>query len=375
MSLENVIETDVLIIGGGIAACFAAIKAKEAGADVILVDKGHAGESGQSPFAGSFSVFDPNRDKGMDVLVDQITRGGEYVNNRAFTELVLKDSYARYQDLVSWGVEPRDMKGGGPDLPFKMVILGSKVWAEHMRPAVKKSNVKIMDRIMITDLLKQDNRIVGAMGIPMGKYETYIFKAKATILCTGAAAFKPQGWPVHNLTADGDAMAYRVGAAITGKEFVDTHGTNADYPAFQGIAKKVKEGFIAPGAMQNAEGEGVRSTRGTLFLELEFEAHAGKAPLTIDHPDGNVVRIGGSSSGMSVHKAEGIWPECTDGSTSIPGLYAAGDALGTMQMGAVYSSPGWALCGSAVTGAIAGIAASEYSKQAGKPDIDQEEVD
>lgn len=378
MSSDQVFETDVLIIGGGIAACFAAVKAKEDGSDVILVDKGYAGESGQSPFAGGFAVFDPNEDEDMDSWVDQITRNGEYVNNRAFTEMAFQDSYARYQDLLSWGVEPREMGGRGgppgrPPLLIKTKHLGAKVWAGHMRKAVVKSGVKVMDRIMITDLLKQDDRIVGALGIPMEEYETYIFKAKATILCTGAAAFKPPGWPVHNLTADGDAMAYRTGAEITGKEFVDTHPTGAENPAYLGFAKRMSGGPLR-GALLNAEGEEVRSKMGTLFLDMEFEAHAGKAPLTMDLPDGKVERLGGGSSGMSVHKAEGIWPAGTDCSTSLPGLYAAGDALGTMQMGAVYSSPGNALCGSAVTGTRAGIAASGFSKKAEKPDIDQEEV-
>jgi len=375
---NNILETDVLVIGGGIAACFAAIKAKENGSDVILVDKGYAGESGQSPFAGGFAVFDPNKDKDMDSWVDQITRSGEYLNNRAFTKMTFKDSYSRYQDLLSWGVEPREMGGRGgparrPPMLIKTVHLGAKVWAPHMRKAVKKSGVNIMDRIMITDLLKQDNRIVGAVGIPMDKSEIYIFKAKATILCTGASAFKPPGWPVHILTGDGDAMAYRVGAEITGKEFVDTHPTLAENPAYMNFAKRMSGGPLG-GTLLNSEGEEVRSKVGGMFLTMEFEVHAGKAPLILDLPAGKVERMGGASSGMSVHKAEGIWPEGTDCSTSIPGLYAAGDALGTMQMGAVYGSPGNALCGSAVTGARAGIAASGFSKQAEKPDIDQEEL-
>jgi len=50
--------------------------------------------------------------------------------------------------------------------------------------------------------------------------------------------------------------------------------------------------------------------------------------------------LGGSSSGMSVHKAEGIWPADIDCSTSLLGLYAAGDSLGNMQMGAAYSAVG-----------------------------------
>ena len=50
---------DVLVVGGGMAGCFAAIKARQKGADVILIDKGYVGKSGQSPYAGSFMVFNP----------------------------------------------------------------------------------------------------------------------------------------------------------------------------------------------------------------------------------------------------------------------------------------------------------------------------
>ena len=50
--LENIVETDVLVIGGGTAGCFAAIKAREQGLDVTIVDKGYAGKSGASIVAG-----------------------------------------------------------------------------------------------------------------------------------------------------------------------------------------------------------------------------------------------------------------------------------------------------------------------------------
>ncbi len=58
---EEIVETDVLVIGGGIAGTFAAIKAKEKGLDVTLVDKGHVGRSGKSPWLGAFTVYDPSR--------------------------------------------------------------------------------------------------------------------------------------------------------------------------------------------------------------------------------------------------------------------------------------------------------------------------
>jgi len=378
MSSESSVETDVLVIGGGMAGCFAAIKAKEQGVDVTLVDKGYAGKSGQTPFAGSYSVFNPDWGDDLDAWVEQITKVGDYVNNRVWTEMAFKDSYARYEDLVSWGVEFWKEEDG--DIlrlksslgPCRACRMGAKVFAEILRKQAIKSGVKIIDRIMITDLLKQDKRIVGAMGIPMEKYEIYIFRAKATVLCSGAAGFKPPGWPIHALTADGDAMAYRVGAEITGKEFADTHGTNAEYPAFLGFAKRMKEGRVR-GTLVNAEGNEVIG-KGTLFLDMEFEAHAGRAPLYRVTSEGRVESLGGGSSGMSVHKAEGIWPADTDCSTSLPGLYAAGDALGTMQMGAVYGSIGCALGGASVTGARAGTSAAEYSKHADKPEIGEDKL-
>jgi succinate dehydrogenase/fumarate reductase flavoprotein subunit len=52
MPLENVVEVDVLVIGGGIAGCFAAIKARERGLDVTIVDKAYAGKSGGTRVAG-----------------------------------------------------------------------------------------------------------------------------------------------------------------------------------------------------------------------------------------------------------------------------------------------------------------------------------
>ena len=51
MTLERVYETDVLVIGGGISGCFAAIRAKEDGLRVLMVDKGYAGKAGATPMA------------------------------------------------------------------------------------------------------------------------------------------------------------------------------------------------------------------------------------------------------------------------------------------------------------------------------------
>ena len=105
MSREKNVKTDVLVVGGGLAGCFAAIKAKEQGGEVTLVDKGYVGKSGQTPFASGYAVFNPEWGHKLGAWMNQVNTIGEYLNNREWTETVFKDSFARYRDLVSWGVE------------------------------------------------------------------------------------------------------------------------------------------------------------------------------------------------------------------------------------------------------------------------------
>ena len=102
---ENVIETGVLVIGGGMAGCFAAIKAKEQGADVILVDKGYVSRTGQTPFASGTAVFHDEWGHELDAWMNQANIIGEYINNREWNKVVFEESYSRFLDLVSWGVK------------------------------------------------------------------------------------------------------------------------------------------------------------------------------------------------------------------------------------------------------------------------------
>jgi len=397
---ENRLEADVLVIGGGIAGCFAAIKAREQGAEVILVDKGFIGKSGQTPYARGFMAFNPDWEHKLDVWMKYINRTSEYVNNRYWTEITIKESYARYQDLVSWGVQFNNGQDGQPmrrsappgvtdHLEIDDESRGD--YALILRKQVLKSGVKILDRITVTELLKQDGRIVGAIGIPLDSYDLYTFIAKAIILCVGGCGFKPDKYPpIVQLTGDGEAMAYRAGAEILGKEFVDTHSCRMDTPVgipnMLGRNKDVPDDLkvlVGPGRGKpeiNAEGDKLpgrpaeASRYFYTYLEREFEAHAGRAPIYTPTPTGNKEVVGGACLGMSLRKADGIWPADTNCGSSLPGLYAAGDALGNMQNGAVYALPGSAIAGGAVTGAIAGVAAAKQALQMGKLTVDEKEI-
>ncbi len=407
-SRENRLETDVLVVGGGFAGCFAALKAREQGADVILVDKGFTGKSGQSPFTSGMMVFNPDWGHELDDWMNYINKASEYLNNREWNEIIIKESYARFQDLVSWGVEFKKNKGETIRVcdPWGVtesvhfsnsarsdIFSANKNHAYILRKQALKNGVRILDRITVTELLKQGGRIAGAIGIPLDSYDLYTFIAKTTIMCVGACGFKPAGYPpLVQLTCDGEAMAYRAGAEILGKEFVDTHITLVDFPAICArlrvsdalepllgreasllgmpfIDKRINaEGNKVPDRPAGASGEKFS------YPQLEFEAHAGRAPIYWRTEVGDKELVGAAALGMSVRKADGIWPANTNCASSLPGLYAAGDALGNMQNGAVYAVGGSSIAGCAVTGAIAGVAAAKEALQMGKLMVNEKEI-
>ena len=382
---EQVVETDVLVIGGGIAGCFAAIKAKEKGVNVTLVDKGYVSRSGQTPYASSITVFNPEWGHNLDEWVNQVNVYSEYINNRTWTEIMFKDSYARFQDLVSWGTEfqkdensPRPHKFRIRYYPVSGAVTETLFYEGHfpykyaqvLREHAVKSGVEILDKTMITDLIKEDGRVVGAVGMPMGSSGSVVFKAKATIICTGASGFKLAigARALFELTADGHAMAYRVGAEIAGKEFVDPDPVTDPLTVRSPRPQLSKDGQPVPrpprGKLFNAEGNEMPEHLPAHHMFMEYDVHAGRAPLSRDQ-GGKKVTVHGREVGRSNHISDGIWPVDTKCASSVPGLYAAGDSCGTYVVGAVYPGVGFSTAFCSATGTRAGEAAAEYATQFG----------
>lgn len=388
MTKERVIKTDVLVIGGGIAGGYAAIKAADAGANVTLIDKGYMSRSGQSPYVDSFLVFNEDWGDNLDEWMDMIGQVGEHVNHREWTKLGLVESHDRYEELVEWGVKfakhddgtlyRKEAKLG----PAKTIFMEPATIPVALREQCLARGVNILYRRMIYDLLMRDGKVVGAVGFGIKGSSLTVIECKSVVLATGASGMKGPHWPIHSLTGDGDAMAYRAGAAITGKEFMDPHPTNADEPAdfnwrFKFGGEKLEDKGPPQGHLTNAEGDVVKQ-RGTLFLDMEFEAHAGRAPLKF-HPKGDRVEgrtlVGGGALGMSIHKAEGVWAHDMNGWSGVPGLYAAGDALGSMASGATYAAMGLSSANCTVTGARAGTAAAEYAATVEELSIPAEQLE
>jgi len=402
MLLEKIIETDVLIVGGGLAGTFAAIKASEHGLDVTLVDKGYVSQSGGSAFAGGYyNVFNPEWGHDLDAWMNQITRTGEYILNREWAEIVLKESYERYQDLVSWGVEFAKNDDGSLYTNRQGIIESLMMQRRKYMPIIRKQTLKsgatILDRIMVTDLLKQDGKVVGGVGFHTISGDLYVFKAKATVLATGNSSFKTAPSPIHYWTADGHAMGYKAGAEITGKEFSQgSTGIMADYPSWRGhgyAGVRFRKYITAEGNevkgrsvdevhtgnapifwnLDAATSEDIKSMqRHRKITDTAFEAE--RIGFDVSR-GGKIPIVGNYFLGNSIHGGTaGILPVNTKCATTIPGLYAAGDACSIRSHGAVYPVMGSAMRNATVTGNRAGLGATEYALKTKKITIDAAEL-
>lgn len=417
LASENMVETDILVIGGGIAGCFAAIKVKEQGLKVTIVDKAYAGKSGAGIATDIFwLVFNPEWGADFDVCMDTFIKSGEYINNRPWCEIILKDSWQIYQDMVSWGVEfpPDALEYVNYFPPFTGMRIKHRNPAPVLRNQAEKVGVKVLDRIMCTDLLKHDGKVAGAIGFSYDTGDLYIFKAKATVLTAGGSSFKTAA-EMSMLTGDAEGMAFRAGAEITGKEFgSSTFPSFARYPSWGRAA----HGQVNPAFPNIADGEGTvlggvpahltEESRQEWSLGLESVVHDGRGPIFWDptpataedtqrmmkwqtdtHSPQEVERAreifdlsspskiqlsGGYAAGYSLVGASGIWVMDTKGATSLAGLYAAGDCGGTRYNGSYLTNPGLGACPAAITGRRAGMGAAEYALQEEEPVIDEAEI-
>ena len=428
------IKADVLVVGGGIAGCFAAIKAKEKGANVVIVDKGSVGKAGQTPHGNTFAAFNPEVHD-IDQWMHVCNTTGDYMNDRDWSMITYTQSTARWADLVEWGIKvyrwdhdgvpyecvakepsndpqvvmPLNPKGMGTIQFQQSYRFPPRKNALVMRNQCVKVGVNLRERVTIIDLLEQDGKIVGAIGISPDSDKAFVFQTKAVVLCAGPAGLKSPGLRCMS-TGDADAMGYRVGCTITGKEWEETHPVRADFPAWPWAVKdrdrlRTFRGEKKPNTPTlNALEERVGmhwSRLATHHLEA-FVAYEGKAPTIWEtctgmsefsnmhlspkgYPrseyderlakSGRIRMVMGRALGQSSHVADGIWPINKKCESEVPGLYAAGDCLGARACGAEYPGQGFALAFCSVTGAIAGEAAAERAAEIPETEIAARELD
>jgi succinate dehydrogenase/fumarate reductase flavoprotein subunit len=224
--LGEVISTDLLIVGGGFGGLVSAIKAKEGfpDVDVLIVDRETIGWAGKAPKGGGFFVvFTPDQDP--DKFVEYHVKNiGIYLENRELLYAYAREAYGTVEQLANWGVYvdknaegkinvvKNDFNGlwsyAGADLNMQLPL----------RARARKLGAKIMNKIEVVELLKQGDRVIGAVGFNVLDGRFYIFKAKAVMLVNGSCNYRARRmWAAAS--GDGIAAAYRAGAEMRNAEF------------------------------------------------------------------------------------------------------------------------------------------------------------
>ena len=262
------LDFDVLVIGAGGAGLRAAIESSAHGGKVGLICKSLLGKAhtvmAEGGIAASLSNVD-ERDNWKVHFTDTM-RGGQYLNNWRMAELHAKEAPDRVRELEAWGaLFDRTKDGrilqrnfGGHKYP-RLAHVGDRTGLEMIRTLQDHSihqGIEVFMEHTVISLLKEDGRVIGALGYERERGRFKIFRAKAIVLATGGIgrAFKitSNSW---EYTGDGQALAYHAGAQLMDMEFVQFHPTGMVWPpSVQGIL--VTEGVRGEGGvLRNKEGK------------------------------------------------------------------------------------------------------------------------
>jgi succinate dehydrogenase/fumarate reductase flavoprotein subunit len=304
-AVKQVCECEVLIIGGGLAACMAALEASKRGLDVIMVDKGRLGRSGSSPTSGgvpqaAFGHADPRDSK--DVHFRDTVIGGDYIPHQGIVRVVVDEITDRIIELEEIGLHFKKAADGkhyyqekrlGSSFARSVPPIGGSVgMMGTLRKEVLNREVTVHQWTMITKLFTEDGRAIGALGVNVQTGEFRLYKAKAIILAAGSAVGL-QKYTSANFHTTGDAYvaAFEIGAELANLEFLEF----TLIPAPKGIT--VPMAGLSPftskgGRFLNAAGERFLekydperlegTTRAILVQATYKELLAGRGPICID---------------------------------------------------------------------------------------------
>ena len=397
------VSCDVLVIGGGTAGPMAALKAKlkNPKANVVLLEKANVKRSGAISMGmdGLNNAVIPGYAT-PEQYTKEITIANDGIVDQKAVYKYAQNCYKIIEELDSFGI--RFLKNENGDYAVKKVHhIGTYVPPMPNGETVKKAlyrqlrraRILISNRYMATRLLtSSDGRVAGAISVNTRTAEMLVIKAKAVILCMGAAG--RLGLPTSGYmfgtyenaanSGDGYAMAYHAGAALANLECFQINPLIKDYngPACAYVA--------GPFGAYTANNEDRRFIEcdywsGQMMLEFFNELQSGKGPVflqlkhlhdkTIEEIEQTLHKVERPTRGLfqqgrgvdyrhesiemhiseigfcSGHSASGVFVD-EFARTTVPGLYAAGDMA---------SVPHNYMLGAFTNGSVAGADAMEFA--------------
>ena len=415
-------EHDVLVIGAGGAGLRAAIEALAQGASVGVVSKSLLGKAHTVMAEGGIAAAMANVDSadGWKPHFRDTMRGGKFLNNWRMAQLHAQEAPERVRELEQWGAlfdrtqDGRILQRAFGGHTFRRLChVGDRTGLEMIRTLQDRGVHMGFDVYMectIAQLLTDGERCNGAIGYWRETGRFVVFKAKSVVMATGGIG---KAWPVTSnsweYTGDGMALAYEAGAELMDMEFVQFHPTGMVWPpGVQGIL--VTEAVRGEGGiLRNKNGERFMerydpkrmelSTRDVVARSIYTEVKEGRgtehggAFLDISHKPADYVKkklpsmyhqfkeladVDITQQPMEVgptchYMMGGIRVEAETAQSSLPGLFAAGEAAaglhGANRLG------GNSLSDLLVFGRRAGLAAAKHATEVPASRIDPAQID
>ncbi|BCJ40881.1 pyridine nucleotide-disulfide oxidoreductase [Actinoplanes ianthinogenes] len=338
------LTADVVVAGGGPAGAWAALAAAQSGADVLLLDKGYCGTSGPTASGGTGVWYvrpDPeDREKAM---ASREALGG-HLADRRWAARVLDQTYENMHRLGTEARYPFPVVDGEP---YRRGVQGPE-YMRRMRSWIRRAGVRILDHSPVLELLTDPSgAVAGVRGHRRQHDMAYRVRAGAVVLATGGCAFLSKALGCDVDTGDGALYAAEVGAELSGMEFSNAYGIA---PAFASVTKTAYYNFAtffrADGSLlAGASSQGGRAViaaelmrTGTVLCSLDQATPEQQAGMRLGQPNFFLPfdRLGIDPFTDrfpvtlllegTVRGTGGIRITDDECATTVPGLYAAGDA-------------------------------------------------
>lgn len=416
-------KTDVLVVGGGAAGIMAAVRARDKGADVLLLTNGALGKDSAVTWmtGGGFqcALYPPDS---PEIHARDTVINGSYINNQELVRAVLEEGPRCIFDLDEWGERfwkdgKRFIQDFMPGHSHARCVVMEKTKStgeikgyEHRRVLpyqVRQKKIPVLEDFTALDLLTADNRVVGVIGLDVPSGEFKVIAAKTVILATGgyASCFK------HSLTGPsvigwGIGMAYRAGARFIDMEMIDFYPYCAVWPKLRCVniwAANLRYGLS--GKFMNRSGfeffNGYRKRGLTRAQSIYKEVEAGRGGLhdgiylSFRHVPVNIIDeyLARSSSmvwykqmmesGIDIrNEAVELFPMSmatlgglvvdTRCRSTLPGLYAVGELIGGFD--GAHTLAGNLMISCFASGSLAGDAAADEANDRHESAVNEEQV-
>ncbi|MEO6196513.1 MAG: fumarate reductase/succinate dehydrogenase flavoprotein subunit [Dehalococcoidia bacterium] len=261
-------EYDVIVIGAGGAGLRAAIEASAQGARTALICKSLLGKAHTVMAEGGIAAAMGNvySEDNWQVHFRDTMRGGKMMNNWRMAQIHAQEAPERVYELERWGaLFDRTPDGRISQRPFgghrydRLAHVGDRTGLEMIRTLQQHAvhqGIDVYMEVTVSRLLKDGDRISGAVAYERESGNVKVFNSKAAVLATGGVG---KAWKITSnsweYTGDGHSLAYRAGADLIDMEFQQFHPTGMVWPpSVRGIL--VTEGVRGEGGtLRNSEGE------------------------------------------------------------------------------------------------------------------------